>query len=441
MKTQTPLSEAFLPRAQRWTPGASQTGSKAPGRSGPTRDYPLFLTRGLGATVWDMDSNMYMDMIGGLAAVGLGHADPQVVKAAHQALATGSLLSLPSPDEALAAEALCDAIGRDYAESVRWVKTGSESTEAAVRVARCATGRMRVLTPVDGYHSWHSWYQASKQHHPGVPQTMADLIDVFEYGAVPRSLLQTREYAAVILEPVPITGEPAGMDVAAYLRELVNAAHDAGTLVIFDEVVWGFRAHRGGMGARYGVDPDLATFGKALGNGIPVGALVGRHDLMEHATLVSGTFGGDRVALAAAMVVMARHLDGGAARHMADMGSLFAQEVNARCAGTDLSLRVDGEPSHPILRLQVGAADAAQQRAAMSLLLQAMARRGLLFHPAGGNVMACMTPFDIGFAARAVEAGWRVVREAIERGGHDEVRRQLAGDPYSPAFSRAQVQA
>lgn len=441
MTTRYPNSDKWAERALRATPGGSQTGSKAPGRAGPCGGYPMFLERGSGAYVHDLDGHSLIDMIGSLAAVAIGHADPHVAAAVVEALADGGSLSLPTRAETYAAEDLCAYIGAGYAQQVRFVKTGSESTEAAVRIARVATGRSKVLTVRGGYHSWHSWFQAVKPQHPGVPREMEWIVTGFNYGYMPVSELESQEYAAVILEPLPITGKPDGWsndDVTNYLANLAACARRYGTVVIFDEVVWGLRKGPGGAGGYFGVEPDLATFGKALGNGVPVGAVVGPSRLMQHATLISGTFGGDRLGLAALRAVMELDKGGTVAQRLYDLGTTFREMVRVGTAvagGGPYTVEATGDESHPVLRLRLYATDA--DAVAMSVLLQGMADEGVLYHPAGGNMMAAMTGQDVADAAAAVAASVSRLNRAYNKGGSDGVRAELRGEPFVQAMARA----
>lgn len=412
-------SDRLLGRALAITPGGSQTGSKAPGRAGPLGGYPMFLERGRGAIVYDVDGNEYLDFIGGLAAVAIGHAQPEVIEACRHAMLDGNCMSLPTRDEVDAAEALCAATGF---EQVRFVKTGSESTEAAVRIARKATGRYKIMTVASGYSSWHSWFQAVKPWHPGVPSDYEDMITGIPYGWAPELLAQELagdEYACVILEPAPITGGGN----AEWLGELTRVARKAGVVVIFDEVVWGFRHAVKGMGQSLGVTPDLATFGKALGNGVPIGAVLGRADLMQHADVISSTFGGDRLGLAAAWAVMTFHVEHDVCDRLAMLGQRFQDGINQ-----SQRLRCTGYPSHPIVTLEPHLLEAGGGNVSMSLLLQGLADRGVLWHPAGGNVMDAMSMSAIDSAVTAFHEAANDVAAA---------RVSLRGQPYSQAFARA----
>ena len=415
------------------TPGGSQTASKAPGKAGPRGGgYPSVLSHGHGSWVFDEAGRCYLDLVASLAAVGLGHSDRAVVRAVEQQLRKGSLLSLPTLLEGAASERLCAATG--WAEQARWVKTGSEATEAAVRVARAATRRDRVLTVRAGYHSWHSWFQAVKPEHPGVPDALTALIDWTTYGSnidqwVETSLRSLDAYACVILEPAPITGGGDG----AWLEALRAACTDAGTLLVFDEVVWGFRLARAGGTEHFGVVPDLATYGKALGNGVPVGALVGRRDLMQHARLVSGTFGGDTLGLAAALAVMRTYEREPVVETLWERGTQLMEGVNALHG----PVKLEGYPVHPVPVVSGATPDWVKQKigpvAVLSLFLQELAGQSVLAHPAGWNMMYAHTRAHVERAVRACEKATAAVQGAINDG---RVRESLRGVPFQAAFTR-----
>jgi glutamate-1-semialdehyde 2,1-aminomutase len=418
---------------EKWTPGGSQTASKAPGRAGPRGGgYPSVLSHGQGALVWDEDGREFVDFVASLAAVGLGHADPRVVGEVEWELKRGNLLSLPTRLEGLASEALCRFLA--WPEQVRWVKTGSEATEAAVRICRAATGRAKVLTVQTGYHAWHSWFQAVKPEHPGVPQHYADAIDSIDYGtygerpmAYTEAMLATGRYACVILEPAPITGGGS----REWLARLKEVAHRHGTLLVFDEVVWGFRLAKAGGTEHFTVVPDLATYGKAMGNGVPVAAVVGGRDLMRHAALVSGTYGGDRLGLAAAMAVIKVYDSEPVTSHLWEMGQRLIDGVNRH--GTTVQL--SGYPVHPVPIVPLcGRITGEEKRAILSLYLQEMAARGVLWHPGGLNVMYSHTSEHVERAVTAAGEANRVVSEAVSAG---TVRAMLRGEPYEAAFTRA----
>jgi glutamate-1-semialdehyde 2,1-aminomutase len=424
----------------RWTPGGSQTGSKAPGKAGPRGGgYPSALRHGSGARVWDYSGHGYIDFVGSLAAVALGHAYGPVVAAVERQLRLGSLLSLPTRLEGEASESLCDFLG--WPEQVRWVKTGSEACEAAARVARCATGRKDIMTVRAGYHGWHSWFQAVKPQHPGVPDCYGEALVAVDYGD--RELVAQEfavgDIAAVLLEPAPITGGGSG----DWLRWLVEEAHEAGALVIFDETVWGFRLSDSGGTGYFGVQPDLAVYGKALGNGIPVAALVGPRWAMQHATVVSGTYGGDALGLAAAVAVMEAYRALPVAATLWTRGEALCAGLRAiaeGAVGRSLGMSVGGYPVHPVVAFDPGALPMElldRQGAAvavMSLFLQELADRGVLFHPGGLNTIYSHSEADVTQALH--EASWAA--QAALRALHEgRLGEALRGEPYQQAFARA----
>lgn len=433
--------------------GGAQTLSKMRDRFPGA--YPRSLVKGSGAYVWDSDRRWYRDWISALGAISLGYCDDVVDAAVIDQVRRGSIFSLPDIElEEAVAEQLCALI--PCAEAVRFVKTGSEATEAAIRVARAATGRDVILTC--GYHGWHSWYAATRTEAPGVPILMYHLAHTFPYNDLDklREIIQEERHpyddtcrgdyvesgvAAIILEPTLYEPPAPG-----FLAGVVRMAHEAGALVIFDEMVTGFRWHAGGAQALYGVMPDLATFGKGMGNGYPIAALVGRAKLMQHARLVSGTFGGDCIGLAAARATMSRYQRGLAGRgdrgdvcgHMWDIGEALMNGYNAIAADLGAPTRMDGQPPHPrIVWDEVDAPDpshpavpdSVKNRHRASLFFQECAKRGVLFHPDGISIMGAHTSEDVYQTLRVCEQAFALMVHAIDRGS---VRAQIEGDPISP---------
>ena len=254
----------LLARALRCTPGGAQTMSKRANQF--PAGYPAFIERGSGARVWCPDGHEYVDWICGLGAMTLGYQHSAVETAVLRQLSRGVSFSLAHRLEVEVAEQLVGMIPCAKPDGmVRWVKTGSEACAAAVRIARMVTGRERVL--VCGYHGWHDGYAASRPEHPGVPEALADLVTPFVHGnlgSLRAALEGGSPPAAVILEPA-MNAHPA----PGFLEGVLTLAHAAGALVIFDEMITGFRWASGGAQAFYGVTPDLAVFGKGLASGYP----------------------------------------------------------------------------------------------------------------------------------------------------------------------------
>ena len=231
----------------------------------------------------------------------LGYADPDVDAAVRDQLNHGIIHSLPTSLEAELAEKIVRLV--PSAEMVRFGKNGTDATSSAIRLARAFTGRDRIA--VCGYHGWQDWYVGTTTRNKGVPRAVADLTHRFEYNALESlsSLLEHHpsQFAAIILEPVTATQPKPG-----YLEGIRQLADEHGAVLVFDEVITGFRVSLGGAQQYYGVTPDLTCLGKALGNGMPIAALAGRSELMgEYENIFSsGTFGGEALSLAAAIATL-----------------------------------------------------------------------------------------------------------------------------------------
>lgn len=302
MTTRYEKSELLLQRALRTIPLGAQTFSKSKTQF-PHGVSPYFIQRAQGSHVWDVDGNEYVDFINGLAAITLGYNDPDVTTAVEAQLKDGVIFSLSHPIEMRVAEKLVEMV--PCAELVRFGKNGSDATAGAIRLARAWTNRERVA--VCGYHGWQDWYIGSTARWRGVPTAVRALTHSFPYNDLDalEELLSGHpgEFAAVILEPMNTT-EP----LSGYLEGVKVAAHRHGALLVFDETITGFRYANGGAQQRFGVTPDLATFGKGLANGYPVSAVAGRADVMKlmEEIFFSFTFGGEALSLAAALATMGK---------------------------------------------------------------------------------------------------------------------------------------
>jgi len=326
-------SQALLTRAKQIIPLGAQTFSKSYAQF-PRNGAPHFLSHGEGGRVWDVDGNCYVDLIGGLLPVVLGYRDPDVDAAITAQLANGISFSLATELETALAERLVEII--PCAEMVRFGKNGSDATTAAVRLARAHTGRERVA--VSGYHGWQDWYIGTTTRAAGVPAAVQALTDSFpahDLKALEALFAEhPGEYAAVVMEPMTLV-EPdrAGLEaLAALVRE-------RGALLVFDEVVTGFRFALGGAQALFGVTPDLACFGKAMANGMPLSALVGRADIMRglEDVFISATFGGETLSLAAAIAVVDKMRREPVIETLWKNGKALAEETQSRIDQHDLS--------------------------------------------------------------------------------------------------------
>ena len=414
-------SHAALERAERVIPLGTQTMSKHVSQfvGGVS---PLFIERGQGSHVWDVDGNEFVDFPMALGPVILGYAEPVVDEAIRAQLERGITFTLSHPLEADVAEriiALCPGV-----EAVRFAKSGSDAVSGAVRAARALTDRDLVLA--GGYHGWHDWYIGSTTRDLGVPKAVRDLTLAFRVGDLDhlRALFEQHsgEVAAVVLEP-------SGAEVPApgHLQALVDLAHEHGALAVFDEVITGFRLARGGARERYGVIPDLSCYGKALGNGMPVAAVGGAWSTMRifEDIFFSGTHGGETLALAAARAVLDTIADGTVLADIEAKGTALRAALQAAVAGHGLTGRitVTGEPQRAVVGFTGEAALATK-----SLVQQTMQDAGFLFN---GSMFICArhTPQELVAAADAFASACATVTAA-----GDDVAARLRGKPVEPVF-------
>jgi glutamate-1-semialdehyde 2,1-aminomutase len=326
--------------------------------------YPIYMQRGEGARMWDVDGNEFIDCHGAFSAVLLGHNHPVVRDAAIETLRDrGAGLSCAHELEVDLAYTLREQI--PTAEMSAFSCTGSEATYHAIRLARAVTGRDKILKFEGCYHGWHDAVAFSTHFAPdssagpaeepvpipassGMAAGTRDAVLVRGYNdvaglesAIGRS---GHELAAVIVEPVAVNGglvEPT----PEFLRALRELTSDAGIILIFDEVITGFRLGLGGAQARYDADPDLTTFGKAMANGLPISALVGKARYMSQLAtagdvLFSGTHCGNIVNVAAALATIGVLQDGSVHERLSSLGEYLARGLRATIEETGVRAQV-----------------------------------------------------------------------------------------------------
>ncbi|MGH6953184.1 MAG: aminotransferase class III-fold pyridoxal phosphate-dependent enzyme [Alphaproteobacteria bacterium] len=417
-------SDALLKRAREVVPGASQTLSKGPGMF-TEGAYPVFLERGRGCRVWDVDGNEYVDYILGLASITLGYDYPAVTEAVRYQAGQGSIFSLPHPLEVEISERLTEII--PCAEMARFFKTGSEANAAAVRVARAATGRDVIA--FCGYHGWLDWYAITTPRAKGVPKDFARFVAPFNYNDLPsleRALDENfGKVAAVIMEAAFVDAPARG-----FLESVKALAERHGALFIFDEIVTGFRWAKGGAQEYFGVVPDLATLGKGLANGLPLAAVVGKKEFMaelgSEEVFVSSTFGGDTLSLAAARATIEEYTSQPVIERLWAMGRRFQEGFRAAAARSGVPAECIGYPVHPKIIFPHESEEESAKR--MCIFLEETAQRGVLFHFAGFNVSFSHSDADVDQTVAACEQVLRLIA-----GGTFQPR----GKPFKTAFRRS----
>jgi glutamate-1-semialdehyde 2,1-aminomutase/spore coat polysaccharide biosynthesis protein SpsF len=420
-------SQRFLERAERVIPLGSQTFSKSRIQL-PPGESPLFVTHGDGGRVYDVDGNEYVDLVNALLPNVLGYRDPDVDFAIRRQLTRGISFSLPTILEAELSERLVEHI--PCAEMVRFGKNGTDATSAAVRLARAATRRDRLI--LLGYHGWQDWYIGATTRNLGVPASVCALSHTAAYGDLAAIDGLFREYpgefAAVVLEPMNTVEPPPG-----YLAGLVDLAHRNGALVIFDEVITGFRWSLGGAQAYYGVTPDLACFGKAMGNGMPISAVTGRAEIMRlmQEIFFSGTMAGEALSLAASIATIDKLARENVIKHLWRVGAQLMHAARARIERAGLSAVIGLVGAAPWAILTFKDHPKCAKDAIKTVFLREMIAAGVLIN-ASHNICFAHSPSDIARVLGAYDHALSVVREELNRG---DLERRLGNRIIRPVFS------
>ncbi len=317
----------LLERAKLVTPIGSQTYSKSY-RYFCEGVSPAFIDRGNGCKLWDIDGNEFIDFICALGPITIGYNDDRINKVIKEQLSKGIIFSQPTKVSIELAEKISDII--PCAEMVRFVKNGSDATSAAVRLARAYTGKELIL--VSGYHGMQDWYIASTTNNKGVPQFTSNLIKNFEYNNIDSLKILIEEnknnISCIIMEPIQSNGPQEG-----YLEEVRKLATENNIILIFDEVVSGFRYALGGASELYNVIPDMVAIGKGMANGMPISAVAGKRELLEligsEGVFVSTTFGGEALSIVAALKTIEILSQKGTYEKFWALGSLMKNGLNS----------------------------------------------------------------------------------------------------------------
>ncbi|HXH10768.1 MAG TPA: aminotransferase class III-fold pyridoxal phosphate-dependent enzyme [Alphaproteobacteria bacterium] len=442
---------ALWARAERVLAGGFQTLSKNPNRF-PLGAAPKFLSYGQGCHVWDEDGHRYIDLVAGLGPILLGHRDPVVESAVRAQLEKGVSFSLGTRLEVEVAELLCVII--PSAEMVRFAKNGADVTNAAIKLARYATGRPHVI--YCGYHGGHDSYLSTTDNSGGILHDIKPYNHQIMWGDL-SGLRATMHrvnvpdggvrggLAAIIAEvPPPIYGEEDTN--REFMLALRHAAHSVGAIFILDEVVTGFRRSVGGAQSYYGVFPDLSCFSKAMGNGHAVSAIVGDRHLMKHfengKVFLSTTFGGETIGLAAAKATIQVLRGSGPLEAIHYFGEMLGDGLLSLLnSHRDVPAALLGDSCRMLVKFSdiPGLATADELK---TLWLQEMIERGIL---AGGPIfpMACYTKDVVDqvleAASQTLDVMSRVIQCRDVRGAiRSEVARDVFGSRYESFRAESQ---
>ena len=426
-------------RAKRRIPGGTQLLSKRPEMYLPD-NWPAYYSRAQGVTVWDLDGKPYTDFTScGIGCCLLGYADPTVNAAVTDCIVRGNMCTLNTPDELAVAELLCQL--HPWAEKVRYARAGGEAMGIAVRIARASTGRDKVA--FCGYHGWNDWYLAANLGETtalnghllqgldpaGVPSVLRGTALPFRYNQIAeleKIVAANRgQLAAIVMEPMR---HDAPRD--DFLQKIRALADEAGAVLIFDEITAGWRTHHGGIHLTLGVNPDIAVFAKAISNGFPMAAIIGRAAVMEAAqqTFVSSTYWTESIGPAATLATLRKLVEVNAVARIGEIGELTREGWRRLGTKHGLKLKVGGLPALATFVFEHGD----DSRALLTLFTQEMLERGYLangvFYPT-----AVHTPAMVEDYLRAADRVFAWLRERVDRG---EVTSALRGPVAHAGFAR-----
>jgi glutamate-1-semialdehyde 2,1-aminomutase len=435
----TKAGQELYNRAKKRIPGGTQLLSKRPEMFLPDR-WPNYYTKAQGVKVWDTDGNEFIDM--SYCAIGaciLGCADPDVNQAVKQAIDAGSMSTLNCPEEVELAELLCEL--HPWSDMVRYSRSGGESLAIAVRIARAHTKRDKVA--FCGYHGWHDWYLSANLAEDdildghllpgldpvGVPRGLRGTALPFRYNQIEElhTIISSYgdELAAIVMEPLRGQRPDPG-----FLEEIREIADQIGLVLIFDEVTSGWRMNTGGIHMTLDVQPDIAVFAKAISNGFPMGAIIGRGEIMGAAqdSFISSTAWTERVGSVAALATIRKHKEYDVPVHLNDIGHSVMQVWEEAKENTGLRIAVNGIP--PLGHFEFDGYD--NSLGLQTLFTQLMLDRGFLANRSFYATYAHQREHVDQYAEALNECFTQIAR-AIER---NEVESLLKGPVAHSGFSR-----
>lgn len=437
-KPKTNSGTVLWERAKKIIPGGNCILSKRSERYLPG-EWPAYYAKAKGCEVWDLDGNHYFDFAQmGVGACSLGYADPDVDAAVKAAIDAGSMCTLNTPDEVLLAEKLIEL--HPWAEMARFSRTGGEACAIAVRIARAASGKP--IVAFCGYHGWHDWYLAANladknsldgQLLPGlepngVPRSLSGSALGFHYNSL-QELEQIiadhpGQVGVIMMEPLRGSHPEPG-----FLEGVRAIADRIGAVLIFDEVTSAFRVNLGGIHKTLGVEPDLAIFGKALGNGYPISAVIGRRSVMDHAqdSFISSTLWSERTGFAAALASIAKMEREPVQEQLVHYGERVNAGWRQLASSHGIQIGISGVPPLTSLSFKVQSPLEVQ-----TLYAQEMLGRGFLLGAAVYTTYAYSDAIVDQFIENS-DAVWALLKRAIDSG---DVSAFVRGGIASPGFSR-----
>ena len=396
-------SQEFLKRAESLIPALSQTFSKAH-YSYVSGTYPTYLKHGKGSHVFDVDDNEYIDYVLGLGPVILGYCYKSVDDAIKKQIENGISFSMPHYLEVEFSEKLQKII--PGSEMVRFAKTGSDAVTACVKAARAYTGKDHILYTGHG-GVWHDWFTAITSKNEGIPKFNQELIHLFRYNDLQDAKNTFKRFegkvAAIVMEPIWLDYPNEN-----YLQELKELAHKNNALLIFDEVLTGFRLANGGAQELFKIEADMVAFGKAIGNGAPLAAITGKEEYMKkfNDVFYSTTYGGETLSIAAGMAVVNEFLTKDIISHCWGIGQLLKDGIEKIGKEIGIDIKWNGTPVRgDITFAEINGISANLQK---SIFLQECIKNNVMFGP--GETLICYS-----HSQKDIEKTLEVCKNALEK--------------------------
>jgi glutamate-1-semialdehyde 2,1-aminomutase len=428
-------SKTLKPKSHTLIPGGAHTYAK--GDDQYPELAPGFLEKGKGCHVWDLDGNKFIEYGMGLRSITLGHAYESVIEAAYQQMQRGINFNRPSSIEVECAEKLLSLI--DGAEMVKFAKNGSDVTTAAIKLARAYTGRDLVAICEDHpFFSVDDWFIGTTEMSAGIPQAIKNLTVKFHYNDLEsvKNLFDQypNQIACLIME-----AERLDHPKDQYLQKVKEVCHKNGALLIFDEIITGFRWHLGGAQKYHNIVPDLSTFGKAMGNGFSISALVGKKEIMElggllhdkeKVFLLSTTYGAETHALAAALATMKIYESEPVIEHLYRQGERLIAGIAQSVQEHNLEgyFGTIGKPCNLLFFTRDN--DHQPSQPMRTLFMQEIIKRGII---APSLVVSYShKDADIDKTLEAINESLFIYRQALDNG----VEQYLFGRPIKPAIRK-----
>ena len=420
-------SFSYLEKSRKLIPALTQTFS----RSASTfveGIFPVYAKRANGSHFIDVDDNEYVDYLCALGPIILGYCYPRVNDSIKEQLEDGILFSLPHKLEIDVSELLCKMV--PCAEMVKFSKTGSGSATGAIRGARALTKRDKIAYCGSG-GIWHDWYATIISRNQGVPDFNKNLILPFDYNdidALEYIFENNKEEIACVFMEATIFEKPE----ADFLKKVKKLAKDNGAVLIFDEIVTGFRLAKGGAQEFFGIEPDITVLGKGIANGMPLSAVVGKSEFMKifDDVFFSTTYASDTLSLAAAKATIMEINEKPVIKRIWENGSQLMEEFNKITKENSLDIELLGYP----VRMKIIGKDSQGNDSILlrSLLVQELVKRGIFMHPGVAFISYSHTKEDIKLTLNALSDSIPTIKKAVVE---DKLMSYLDGKPPKPVYS------